>query len=593
MISALARAQIGERRGWLRFSNPRETIVADRLDEVRPALERIEAAVDAGRWAVGLVSYDAGPAFDQAIRSHRDATVPLVHFGIFDPDDVAESEPMGGSFWLGPRRPLISRSNFEEGVRSVHRFIEAGETYQVNLTLRLGARFAGDPEGLFAALATAQQGDHEALLDLGETAVCSASPELFFTHHANGGLLSKPMKGTRPAGTPHEELTGSLKDQAENTMIVDMMRNDFGRIAEIGSVEVPKLHEVEEYPTVLQMTSTVTARTKVALADLFAATFPPASITGAPKIRTTEIITELETQPRGVYTGSIGVLTPSLPDAGIERRSEWNVAIRTVWIDKAAGRATYGVGGGIVWDSDPADEWNETRVKSRVLLHADQEFELIESLRFSPEDRSLNDDHGYWLLDLHLDRLIRSAEFFQFRFDPEFIRAELIEMHPPTAAKVRLLLNPSGGVTITHEPLGATGHFGIVPPTTGHDVPVVIDTVPVMANDPFLAHKTTQRTAYDQARARNALNSDVVLVNSAGCVTESLRANLVIRDGSGRLLTPPSGAGLLPGIFRRHLLMNAGLLEEPITAEELRRAAARRQAWLINSVRGWMPLTIS
>ncbi|NNF53416.1 MAG: aminodeoxychorismate synthase, component I [Acidimicrobiales bacterium] len=593
MISAVARAQIGERRGWLRFSNPRSSIVADRLDEVRPALERIEAEVNAGRWAVGLVSYDAGPAFDMAIRSHRDATVPLVHFGIFDPSNVAESDPVGGSFWLGPRRPLISRNNFEEGVRSVHRFIEAGDTYQVNLTLRLGARFAGDPEGLFAALATAQQGEHEALLDLGDTAVCSASPELFFTHHANGSLVSKPMKGTRPAGTPHEELTGSLKDQAENTMIVDMMRNDFGRIAEIGSVEVPKLHEVEEYPTVIQMTSTVTARSKVGLADLFAATFPPASITGAPKIRTTEIITELETQPRGVYTGSIGVLAPSLPGAGIERRSEWNVAIRTVWIDKAAGRATYGVGGGIVWDSDPAEEWNETRVKSRVLLHADQKFELIESLRFSPDEPSLADDHGYWLLDLHLDRLLRSAEFFQFRFDPEYIRAELVDMHPPSAAKVRLLLNPSGGVSITHAPLGATGHFGLEPPTAGIRKPVVIDSVPVMANDPFLAHKTTHRTIYDRAGARNAGAADVILVNSTGCVTESLSANLVIRDDSGRLLTPPSSSGLLPGVFRRHLLVNTALLEEPITTDELRRAADQANAWLINSVRGWVPLTLT
>ncbi len=592
MISALARAQFGDRRTWLRFREPVEIIIADRISEVLSALRRIESAVDSGRWAVGLVSYDAGPAFDPAIRSHRDATVPLVHFGIFDPDSVFESAPAGSNYWLGPRQPLISRSNFEEGVRSVRRFIEAGDTYQVNLTLRLGARFAGDPEGLFAKLAQAQMGEHQALLDLGTTAVCSASPELFFVRDRNGSLTSKPMKGTRPAGTDPEELRSSAKDRAENTMIVDMMRNDFGRIADIGSVAVPVLHEVETYPTVLQLVSTVTATTSAGLTEIFRATFPPASITGAPKVRTSEIITELETQARGVYTGSIGVISPADSPSG--RRDEWNVAIRTVWIDKAAGRATYGVGGGIVWDSNPSEEWNETRIKSRVLLHADQDLSLIESFRYDPDDPALVSDHGLWLLEEHLDRLERSADFFQFNFDPDEVRAQLARFSAVDACKLRATLSANGHLTLTPQHLGEVGWFGSEPPPghwqAGLEVPLWIDSVPVRQDDPFIRHKTTRRSTYDEAQNRQPGAEDVVLIDASGNVTESLRANIVIRTGDGFLVTPPAEAGLLPGVFRQHLLDIGTLWEEPIPSETLREAAVEDRAWLINSVRGWMTL---
>jgi para-aminobenzoate synthetase/4-amino-4-deoxychorismate lyase len=591
VISALARAQYGSRRAWLRFTDPTDVIVADRLSEVLPAIQQVEAAVDDGCWAVGLVSYDAGPAFDPALRSHRDATVPLVHFGLFSPRSVIESAPAGSDYWLGPRQPLISRSNFEEGVRSVHRFIEAGDTYQVNLTLRLGARFAGDPEGLFAKLAEAQMGEHQALLDLGGAVVCSASPELFLVRKQDGSLLSKPMKGTRPAGTDPDELRASEKDRAENTMIVDMMRNDFGRVADIGSVEVPELHAIEEYPTVLQMVSTVAATTSADLAEIFKATFPPASITGAPKIRTTEIITELETQPRGVYTGSIGVMSPAESPTG--RRDEWNVAIRTVWIDRNAGRATYGVGGGIVWDSDPSSEWDETRVKSRVLLHADQDLSLIESFRYDPHDPTLTTDNGLWLLHEHLDRLERSAEFFQFTIDFEEIQAQLARFASGDACKLRALLSARGHLTLEPQPLGSTGWFGSDPPDRSWatlTVQPAIDRVPIQSDNPFLAHKTTIRTAYDQARARNPDADDVVLVDVDGHVTESLRANIVVRNDDGLLATPPTTAGLLPGVFRTHLLDAGHLIEEHVSIEYFRRAIAQEQAWLINGVRGWMTL---
>ncbi len=566
--------------------------MADRLGEVLPALGRIESAVDAGCWAVGLVSYDAGPAFDQAIRSHRDATVPLVHFAVFDPQTVVESSPEGSSYWLGPRQPLISRSNFEEGVRSVHRFIEAGDTYQVNLTLRLGARFAGDPEGLFAKLAEAQMGEHQALLDLGPSVVCSASPELFLIRDRDGSLTSKPMKGTRPAGTDPEELRASEKDKAENTMIVDMMRNDFGRIADVGSVAVPVLHEVETYPTVLQMVSTVTATTSANLADIFQATFPPASITGAPKIRTSEIITELETQPRGVYTGSIGVLAPADSPSG--RRDEWNVAIRTVWIDRAAGRATYGVGGGIVWDSSPSEEWNETRIKSRVLLHADQDLSLVESFRYDPDDPDLASDHGLWLLEEHIDRLERSANFFQFNFDSEEVRAQLAQVVADDACKLRLLLSPTGQLSLTQQHLGATGWFGSEPPVGESQrmlaVSLVLDSVPVRRDNPFLAHKTTIRTTYEDAQRRHPGADDVILIDAEGNVTESLRTNVVVRNVDGLLVTPPADSGLLPGVFRQHLLDSSVLIEGTIPVSALEAACADGRAWLINSVRGWMAL---
>lgn len=581
---------IGDRaegRDWLSFTDPVETIVAWNLDEVVPALEKVEAAAADGLWAVGFVSYDAGPAFDPAIASHRASGTPLLAFGLFADaqPDVFDPEDQPGAFATGPWTPSVDQDRYEAGVRKVKEHIAAGDTYQVNLTLRLHATFDGDPLGLFRALARSQRGDHLVYLDFGSHALCSASPELFFRRSplADGGaeLFSKPMKGTRGRSPdPAEDaelacaLVASEKDRAENTMIVDMMRNDFGRIARIGTVQVPDLHVVESYPTVHQMVSSVTAETDASLTEVFTSTFPPASITGAPKVSTSRIITSLEEDGRGSYCGAAGLVAP-------DGRAEFNVAIRSVWIDRTEGLATYGTGGGIVWDSDPTEEWFETRTKTRVLESAPAPFELFETMLYNAGGPTIP---GITLLDRHLARLASSAERFGFDLDLDEIRHRLQTIEARSPQRVRLVVGPDGSVSIATVPIN---------PSIGDPWVVPIDRAPdgrssVESSDLFLRHKTTHRRVYDEARARYPQSPDVILWNERGELTETTIGNLVI-DIDGQLLTPARHCGLLPGTFRAELLAHNKIIEEVIVVEQI---AAAREIFLINSVRGWVPLEV-
>ncbi len=553
-----------EGRQWLRFLNPIETVIAWDIEDVVPAIKKAEAATQKGFWAVGMVSYDAGEAFDTAFVSHRDPDTPLVAFGIFD--GPSEKESSGeGQFELAAWTPSVSQTHHEDGVDKVKEFIASGDTYQVNLTLRMHSEFNGDPKALFHSLARAQKGDHLAYLDFGSRAVCSASPELFFRKRGRT-LISKPMKGTLPASVDPAELRASIKDQAENTMIVDMMRNDFGRIAEIGSVQVPILHEIETYPTVHQMVSEVRAETDASIAEVFSATFPAASITGAPKISTSRIITELESTPRGIYTGAIGAMAP---DGG----AEFNVAIRTVWLDTESGRAIYGTGGGIVWDSQPTAEWYEAITKTRVLDRAPRSFDLLETMLFVPED-------GILLLERHLDRLADSAKFFAIDLDIAAIETMLkgIELDDP--ASLRLTVDVAGEPHLHITPLVETNHGPWL-------VPVHPD--PVQTRDLFLSHKTTNRGVYDRAREAHPEAPDVILVNERGELTETSIGNLVLVL-DGQLVTPPLSSGVLPGTMRADLVEHDKISERVLTKEDLKVA---EEIFMINSVRGWVELLVA
>ena len=380
------------------------------------------------------------------------------------------------------------------------------------------------------------------------------------------------MKGTAPRGLTLEEdrrlaagLAASAKDRAENAMIVDMMRNDFGRIARRGSVRVPAAFDVEKYPTVLQMTSTVTARTDAPIAEILRAVFPPASITGAPKLRTMEIIRELEPDPRGVYTGCVGYLAPG-------RQASFNVAIRTVWIDRAAGRAEYGVGGGIVWDSSHAGEYAECGAKAAVLTADIPRFELLETLLWDGRD-------GYFLLEGHLRRLADSAEYFAFALDLAGVRRRLDEFGatlPDGRHRVRLCVNRRGEATLASAPLAQPER----PPVRK----LRLADRPIDRGNPFLYHKTTHRGFYPRS-PRAAGEDDFVLWNEQGQATETTIANLVVEQG-GRLVTPPVSSGLLPGVFRRQLIETGQIVEEVVTLDGMRRA---ERLFAVNSVRKWMP----
>ena len=557
-------------REWLAFADPVDSWEADELSDVKDVLDAAEAANRRGLWVVGMVSYDAGPAFDAALRSLRAEDVPLASFAAFE-TPTTTTLPSGGDFAIGRWEATRVRREYEADIRRVKDLIARGETYQVNYTMRLEADFDGDPLGFFAAMARAQRSaDHLAYLDFGDRAACSASPELFI-RRCGRTLVSRPMKGTRPRHPDPvndadivRELLESEKDRAENTMIVDMVRNDLGRIGDTGSLMTTALHTVESFSTVHQLTSTVEVQTDAGLFDVFAATFPGASITGAPKVNTAGFIADLERTPRGLYTGTIGAIPP-------DGDFEFNIAIRTAWVNTNLGRATYGVGGGVVWDSDPTAEWNEAHDKARVLYRADRPFRLLESIAWTPECGSV-------LLERHLDRLSVAATHFGFDVDLDEVRRTIESFNADEPQVIRVLVGLGGAVEL--EPRAM--------PMPDPNPVVVFDTRPIDRGDEFLRHKTTRRDRYDEARERFPEAYDVLLWNRLGQLCESTIANLVVEiDNEYR--TPPVEAGLLPGTMRAELLACGAIVESMVTYDDLREAD---RVWLINSVRGWVEIEI-
>jgi para-aminobenzoate synthetase / 4-amino-4-deoxychorismate lyase len=560
----------------LRFITPTRVVVAKRPDEVIPALHVVEAAVDRQHChAVGFIAYEAAAACDLAVHAPP-PDWPLLWFGLYETvaifDDWAANLADGSSpaaYTVGAWQPTLDRAAHERAVERIKDYLVRGHTYQVNHTFPLRASFTGDPWAFFLDLAAAQQGQYAAFIDTGPLAICSASPELFFRLDGDR-LTARPMKGTAPRGrtlaedeSRIAELRRSEKNRAENLMIVDMIRNDLGRVAEIGSVAVPRLFEVERYPTLLQMTSTVTARTQASVAEILAHIFPCASITGAPKVRTMEIIRELEPQPRGIYTGAIGFIAPG-------RRAQFNVAIRTVLIDRERQQASYGVGSGLVWDSDAATEYAECVLKARVLTERRPSFQLLEALLWEP-------DSGYFLLAAHLERLANTAVYFQVPLDRPAIEACLTEQARTLTepGKIRLRVALDGRFTVEVESLARDA--GPRPNRVG------LAREPVDSNTIWLYHKTTQREVYAAARASRPDCDEVILWNERGELTEASTANLVL-DLNGAWVTPPVTSGLLAGTFREWLLATGQIREQVLTRVDLRQA---RRIALVNSVRRW------
>ncbi len=560
----------GPEHSWLHFEDPVDTVTVWDLEDVEAALERAETETANGNWVVGLLSYDAGPAFDSAVQSKRDPNTPLLAYGIFaKPQEIAG--PQDGPFEISEWTPDQTPEQYAESIDAVKELIGAGETYQVNYTVRRNATFWGSAEGLFAALSRAQRAKHDAFLHFGSHALCSASPELFFTREPNDDgtftLTSRPMKGTRPRhfdpdldGKIADDLVTSLKDRAENVMIVDMVRNDLGRIAETGTVTVPKLLEIETYPTVHTMTSSVQALSTANLFETLRAMYPVASITGAPKYRTTEIIADLEATPRGAYCGSAFVLDPT-------GRWEFNVIIRSVWLDLMLGTGTYGVGGGIVWDSEATNEWEETEHKSRVLARAGKPLKLLETMAWTP-------DGGVSLRQQHINRLLEAGDHFNIEVDMDHVMKLLNSLRSDTPLKLRLLIDAAGNPELQVGPL---------PHEDGELRTLPIDSEPTDPYDEFLVHKTTSRNRYQEALDRFEDSTDVILWNRRGELTETCFANLVL-ELHDELVTPHHQSGLLPGTLRAELLDRGQLTERVLTIDHLYQAS---RVWTINSVRGW------
>lgn len=573
----------------LAFSSPERVIVARTIADVRPALREVQEATRKGLYAAGIICYEAAPAFDAALHAHPAGTLPLLWFGLFRapislPRVTKQHAAVSG--WL----PDTDRATYEADINAIREAIGRGDTYQVNYTLRLNTSVSGDPRAWYEALAAQSHGRFNAYLDIGEQQILSLSPELFFAWDGTQ-LMARPMKGTLSrAALPASEadslawqvgdeaeahaLVTSEKNRAENLMIVDLLRNDLSRVAVTGSVMVPKLFSLETYPTVHHMTSTVTATSRegITLEDIFCALFPCGSITGAPKIKTTEIIAALEDSPRGIYCGAIGYVTP-------EQRAVFNVPIRTVTMDRARGLAQCGVGGGITWDSTAGEEHAEALTKSRFLGAGTGHFDLLETLL-------LVDGH-YAFLDRHLARLLGAAKRFGHLADMPAIRAALAA-HAATylhqLRRVRLLVSPPGEITITSTPLQTAPADWFVASPNAERVNVALASTPVDSRHQFLRYKTTARSVYDVHIAESEDAFDVLLWNERDEVTEFTRGNVVV-SLDGKQLTPPLVCGLLPGVLRAELLERRVVQESRIKRQDLARADA---VWFINSVRGWL-----
>ena len=568
-------------QGWMRFDDPVEILEARSHADVLPALERLEAAAREGLHGAGCISYEAAPAFDQALTTYDLDGFPLLWFGLYEQPRRIATPVFSGDAAAIDWHLSHDATRYGEAVRQIKAYIAAGDTYQVNYCLRMQGTYAGDAVPVFGSMVHLQEGGYSAYIDTGGHVICSVSPELFFALDGEE-IVSRPMKGTAPRGltleldqAQAETLRHSKKNQAENVMIVDMIRNDMGRIAEPGSVAVESLFDIERHATLFQMTSTVRARTRAALPEIFRALFPCASVTGAPKVRTMEIIRELEGGPRGVYTGCIGRVAPG-------RRARFSVAIRTMHLDRVRAHATYGIGSGIVWDSSSDDEFRECATKALVVEYSAAGFQLLESLRWEPGT-------GYVLQDRHMRRLRNSAAFFGFDIDPREVREKLhtlAESFPGRAHKVRLLAGRDGAVKI--EATEADSPFETSPGAGVPSLKVCPADTPVEVKDRFLYHKSTRREVYDVHRNAHPAMDDVILWNAAGEVTETTVGNIVVQDG-GDYWTPPVECGLLAGTYRAELLDDGVIQERKISVDELKSADA---VYMINSVRGWRRLEI-
>ena len=546
----------------LLYAEPTEIIETRDPAEIRACLDRLR-----GRHAAGFLAYEAGHALEPRLAplagTPDRSEPPLLWFGLFEGAETVDPRvflPDPAGAWAGRARPLVDEPDYRRALSQVLEHIEAGDIYQANLTFQAEVRTAGHPLALYAALRERSRAGHGAIVFTGTHWILSLSPELFFTLEG-GRATTRPMKGTAPPDADPASLRDDPKQRAENLMIVDLLRNDLSRVAKPGTVKVPELFAVEAYPTVLQMTSTVTAELEEGSGpvDLIEAIYPCGSITGAPKIRAMEIIHSLEPEPRGVYCGAIGRLAP-------DGEAAFNVAIRTLTLKAGGKRATtarLGLGSGIVADSRAGEEWRECLTKG-AFVETQRQFDLIETMSYDPRA-------GIGELDRHLARMKRSALALDFAFDRHVTRNELqAATFRAGPSIIRLMLSRSGAMAIE-----------LRPPASEPNEPVTVAVVPlpVAAEDFRLAHKTSDRDFYDKAREASAA-FEVLFQDQSGFLTEGSFTSLFV-ERNGRLLTPPLSRGLLPGILREQLIEEGRAEEADLTIKDL------ASGFLIgNSVRG-------
>jgi para-aminobenzoate synthetase/4-amino-4-deoxychorismate lyase len=589
------------------FTAPRRVFKTHRLVDLPALFAEIESAVAAGFYAAGYFAYECGAFFEPtaaAIQPGPPSTAnPLAWFGIYGPPVLFDHHT--GDFRHGelpalarlpasevatPPLPTctlgVEQAEYSTRVEAILGKIRAGDIYQLNFTIPMVVHAAGSSAALYRRLHARQPAPYAAFLHTkpGQH-ILSFSPELFFHVQDEGKarrITTRPMKGTAPRGRTTSEDRASAeflrtdpKNRAENVMIVDLLRNDLGRVCKYGTVETRDLFAIERYPTLWQMTSTVTGviRPDTTFQQIFRALFPSGSVTGAPKVRAMQLISQFESAPRGVYTGAIGFFSP--------QESIFSVAIRTLTLHDETG--TMGVGSGIVIDSNPDAEWGECQLKAQFLTQPGHrlptDFSLVETLLW---------DGNYPLIELHLGRLADSAAYFGFPCERWEVRAALaaegVTFADRRQRKVRLLLSPDGALKIASE---------ILPEKSAGPQPLRVTLSPHRVDplDPMLFHKTTHRPLYLKAlaKATQAGYDEVLFVNDRGEVTEASNHNVFI-ERAGRLITPPVDCGLIPGVHRQLILQtHPGAVQRRLSLDDLRKADA---VYLSNAVRGLRPAEI-
>ncbi len=572
-----------ENQSSLLFTDFSDILIFHCQDDPQLFFKKVEDYLSKGYWVCGYFNYEFGYFLESALKDLREqSNLPLVWLGVSRAPRIInhadlksklneESRPL--SYTVKNICPNITEKEYGDALEKIKEYLEEGFSYQVNHTFKMKFDFKGDLFDFYLNLRRAQPTSYLSFINTGNNQVLSFSPELFFRIN-DRQIMTRPMKGTAWRGLTLDEdrarknwLARSLKIRAENVMIVDLLRNDLGRISE--KVWVPKLFEIEQYHTLFQMTSTINAQLKnnLSLFDIFSSLFPSGSVTGAPKIKTMKIIKELEKEPRGVYTGAIGYISP-------QGKSCFNVAIRTIFLNE--GKAELGIGGGIVYDSLEKSEYHEALLKATFLTKKFPEFSLVESILWEP-------NKGYSLLGLHLARMKRSSEYFSIPLDIKKVKNALKEFEAnfkEKKYKIRILGDMDGKIKIEEEPL----------PDICQPVKVKVSTQRIKSGDCFLYHKTTNRQFYD-SQHQQALGEglfEVIFLNTRGELAEGAITNIFLSK-EGILYTPKLECGLLPGVLREHLLHEGKVQERILYLKDLKEAD---KIYVGNSVRGLLEAEI-
>ncbi|MDP8233861.1 MAG: aminodeoxychorismate synthase component I [Candidatus Saelkia tenebricola] len=555
-------------------------------DDLNLFFKKMQTYLKSGFWLAGFFCYEFGYFLDESLSDFKPLKwdSPLAWFGVCKSpiifnhrENIAQKIPRDylSNYVISNLKTNISKKEYISSIADIKKYIEQGETYQVNYTFKYKFDFTGDIFNFYLDLHHSQPTPYMALINTEKEYILSLSPELFF-RVGNSKIEVKPMKGTVSRGRSllkDEEkmlwLKNDIKNRAENVMIVDLLRNDLGRVSKTGSVEVINLFEIEKYRTLHQMTSKIEGDLKntSSFKEIIHALFPSGSVTGAPKINTMKIISRLEREARGIYTGSIGYISP-------DYNSCFNVAIRTVSIKD--GKGEMGVGGGIVYDSDSDTEYKEANLKARFLIKKIPSFSLIESMLWNKES-------GYYLLDLHLDRLLDSAKFFRIPLKLECLEKRLNALGEGflgKAYKIRVFVDLKGKIDIDYEILEDV----IVP------LKVKLSRIEINSDNVFLYHKSTYRDLYDQEREKVLKDGffEVVFLNTKSELTEGAISNIFL-SVKGKIYTPSAKCGLLPGVLRKHLIESGWVYEKVLYLEDMKRADT---IFIGNSVRGLLEAEI-